>query len=94
MDRTEMREFSVGDAEYVMVSIALCSRADPLSTLSLAERQIAGMVADGMSNSEIAAARGKSVRTIANQIASAFRKLNVGSRRELASALALFEVRR
>lgn len=86
MDRTEMRAFSLDEQEYVMVSVALRDQAEPLSA---AEREIAAMVVDGMSNREIAAARGKSVRTIANQLASAFRKLSVGSRRELASALAL-----
>jgi DNA-binding NarL/FixJ family response regulator len=42
----------------------------------------------GCSNSEIARLRSVSIQTVANQIASAFWKLKVGSRRELV-ALAL-----
>ena len=44
-------------------------------------------VVAGRSNGEIAAARGRSVRTIANQVAAIFRKLGVGSRLELARRL-------
>jgi DNA-binding NarL/FixJ family response regulator len=38
----------------------------------------------GASNAQIAAARAKSARTIANQVASIFRKLGAHSRAELA----------
>jgi DNA-binding NarL/FixJ family response regulator len=37
----------------------------------------------GCSNSQIARLRSVSIQTVANQVASAFRKLKVGSRREL-----------
>lgn len=40
-------------------------------------------VLEGRKNREIAAARGVSVRTVANQLASAYRKLGVASRFEL-----------
>ena len=69
--------------------------AKVMEPLSVAERQIAALIVEGMSNEAIAHKRGKSVRTIANQVGSAMRKLSVGSRLELASMLALhtFEAR-
>jgi len=53
------------------------------SILTRAEADIVRAVLRGASNAEIAGVRGRSVRTVANQIASMFRKLNVGSRSEL-----------
>jgi two-component system nitrate/nitrite response regulator NarL len=47
------------------------------------EREIAGMVMRGLSNREIAAARGTSENTVANQLKAIFRKLGVASRIEL-----------
>jgi DNA-binding NarL/FixJ family response regulator len=44
-------------------------------------------VLDGLSNRTIAQVRGTSVRTVANQIASVFRKLNVTGRAELGDAV-------
>jgi DNA-binding CsgD family transcriptional regulator len=41
------------------------------------------LLQQGHSNSEIARLRSVSVQTVANQLASAFRKLEVRSRREL-----------
>ncbi|MCC6897827.1 MAG: helix-turn-helix transcriptional regulator [Polyangiaceae bacterium] len=52
--------------------------------LTPAEIEVALMVRHGLSNAEIAAARGVSVRTVANQLQALFRKLGVGSRIELA----------
>jgi DNA-binding CsgD family transcriptional regulator len=56
------------------------------SILTVAERHVAGLVLDGLSNRSIAELRGTSVRTVANQIASVFRKLNVTGRAELGDA--------
>jgi DNA-binding CsgD family transcriptional regulator len=88
-------EFTVGEETFVLLSVPLRTERG-VEPLTPAEREIAAMVVEGMSNAEIARARGKSVRTIANQVASAFRKLRVGSRVELSSVLALhrFEVSR
>jgi len=64
----------------------------PLPTLpkalSAAEREIAIAVLEGLSNAEIAAARGTSARTVANQVASLLRKLGARSRSEAVTALA------
>ena len=51
--------------------------------LSRSERDILSQIAAGASNSEIAAARGTSVNTIAKQTSSVLRKLRVSSRRGL-----------
>ncbi len=55
------------------------------ASLSRSEADVARLAAEGLSNADIAARRGTSVRTVANQIASIFRKLGVSSRRELAT---------
>jgi DNA-binding NarL/FixJ family response regulator len=55
--------------------------------LTKAERDVAALVLEGLSNREIARARGTSVRTIANQVAAIFRKLKVTARVELSQAI-------
>ena len=55
--------------------------------LSDAEKRVVAAVLRGYTNREIAAIRGRSVRTIVNQLASALEKLSVRSRRELLSRL-------
>jgi DNA-binding CsgD family transcriptional regulator len=66
------------------VTPAKLSRPD----LSDAERAIVARVLDGKGNAAIASERGTSLRTVAHQIASAYRKLGVSSRRELFALLA------
>jgi DNA-binding CsgD family transcriptional regulator len=53
------------------------------ASLSAAERDVAGLAARGLSNTEIARARRVATRTIANQLAGVYRKLGVSGRREL-----------
>jgi DNA-binding NarL/FixJ family response regulator len=55
--------------------------------LTRAEKDVAALVLEGMSNREIAKVRGTSVRTIANQVAAIFRKLKVTARVELSQAI-------
>ena len=55
--------------------------------LSPAEKEVAALVARGRSTADIARARRVSPRTVANQLASIFRKLGVSSRQELLLAL-------
>lgn len=54
------------------------------SGLTEAERDIVRLLRAGASNREIARARGTSERTVANQISNLLRKLDVGSRLEIA----------
>ena len=53
------------------------------ATLSPAEADVVRAIIRGATNEQIAVERCRSIRTIANQVASAFRKLGVGSRGEL-----------
>lgn len=53
--------------------------------LTSAEEEVLALLLDGYDNASIAAARGTSARTTANQVASIFRKLGVASRAELAA---------
>lgn len=51
--------------------------------LSAAEREIVALLVEGCTYAEIASDRGTSLGTVKKQIASAYRKLGVGSRAEL-----------
>jgi DNA-binding CsgD family transcriptional regulator len=51
--------------------------------LTAAERTIVALIASGLSNDVVAAARGCSRSTVANQLTAAYRKLGISSRREL-----------
>lgn len=77
----------VDSEEYVVLSYPVVGPSLPVS-LSPSEREVALLVAHGLSNADIARARGVSRNTVANQIASLFRKLGVGSRLELARKIA------
>ena len=63
------------------------------SPLTDAEHSVASALLVGRSTAEIARARGTTARTIANQIASLFRKLGVQSRAQLVADAALFRGR-
>ena len=73
----------VVDRELTIVVITFslyrCSRLTP------AELEVARCAVAGMSNRAIARWRSSSTRTVANQIASVFQKLGVGSRAQLAT---------
>lgn len=56
-------------------------------TLTAAEREVVQLVAQGLSNEQIGAQRGRSARTIANQLAAVYRKVGVFSRTELLARL-------
>lgn len=51
------------------------------------ERRVAQMAVDGLSNRDIAQALFATVRTVETHLSHAYRKLAIGSRRELAAAL-------
>lgn len=62
-------------------------RASPpnVVALSSAEREVLGLLREGLSNRDIADRRGRSERTVANQVASLLRKTGAPSRRALLS---------
>jgi DNA-binding CsgD family transcriptional regulator len=55
--------------------------------LTRTEREVAELVIQGLSNAEIAAQRGCSLRTVANHVAAVFTKLGISSRRALRASL-------
>jgi DNA-binding CsgD family transcriptional regulator len=78
----------VDGLELAVVSFEAPSRDADLAALSAAEREVVRAVLAGAPNAGIARARGTSARTVANQLASIFRKLGVASRHELVARLA------
>ena len=75
----------VGGEHYVVLSFPI--RRVDARVLTAAEMAVARAVVEGKSNAEIARERGRSPRTIANQVAAIFKKLGVSSRLELARRL-------
>ena len=72
-----------------LIRIAAMLTRDPRagfedSAFTPTERTILELLSQGLSNAEIARIRSRSVRTIANQVASLLRKAGAASRRELA----------
>ncbi len=77
------REIEFGGRKWLILSFPHAEPELP-ETLTSAERAIALDVLRGLSNESIARQRRTSIRTVANQVASVFRKSHVGSRLELA----------
>ncbi|MBK9756248.1 MAG: helix-turn-helix transcriptional regulator [Nannocystis sp.] len=81
--------FALEGQQYVVVCLdeAAVDRSVALAQLTPIERGMAAQVAKGLSSQAIAAQRGRSVRTVQNQIAAIFGKLRVGNRAQLVIAL-------
>lgn len=86
LDGPRVSYFEVAGEALAVLSVPLAS-ATVLSMLTEAERDVAERAIAGSSNRAIARARGTSERTVANQLASIFHKVGVGSRAELAAKL-------
>ena len=80
--------FQVGTETLAVLSFPIQGEARRTEELTPAEHEVVGMMLQGLSNAAIGERRRTSPRTVANQIASIFRKLGVGSRGELAAAIA------
>ena len=78
--------FVLGGRRYVLLS---AEAPDPgsLKGLSVAEREVVAGVLRGRTTADIARDRGCAYRTVANQLASVYRKLGVSSRHELVARL-------
>jgi DNA-binding NarL/FixJ family response regulator len=72
--------------EILVLSYQLASPTIP-DGLTAAEREVLAGILGGQSNAAIARGRRTAVWTVANQVASIFRKLRVASRAELVSVL-------
>ena len=55
--------------------------------LTPAERDVLKLLCAGLSNEAIAKARGRSLRTVANQVASILKRTNCASRRAVVASL-------
>jgi len=77
--------FQLGSAEFVLFEMPL--EFVPPAAFTPAEREVLNHVRAGLSSAEIARARGTSARTVANQLASMYRKMGVNSRQELIATL-------
>jgi DNA-binding NarL/FixJ family response regulator len=86
-----LRNGREGSGLRVLGDAQLCWVVLPVEALGLdprltsAERQVVAGVLNGRTNAAIASARRTSRRTVANQLASIYRKLGVSSRWELAA---------
>lgn len=79
----------LGDGqELALFEFATSDSCPRAAGVTAAERVVLVLAVAGLSNAEIAARRGVSPRTVANQLASLFRKLGVHSRLELQAWLA------
>ena len=78
-----------GAEEIAILSFPLATGAAAPSPLTPAESRVALALLAGKSNAEIARERSAAVRTVANQVASIYRKLGVQSRAELCARAAL-----
>jgi len=63
---------------------SLVNHPTPLGTLTEREREVAYLVADGLSNRAIAASLVVSARTVEHHVTAILRKLQVGRRTQLA----------
>jgi DNA-binding NarL/FixJ family response regulator len=72
-----------GASGLMVLKPCLAVDAGALGQLTKAEREIALLLAEGMSNAEIARARAASARTVTHQLSGIFHKLQVTSRAQL-----------
>lgn len=84
---TELERLSLDDGAEVLLFSAPNPDHSSLRSLTVAEREIALAAASGQDNRTIAARRGVSVATVGKQLASAYTKLCLRSRADLAGLL-------
>lgn len=79
--------FSLVELGDDLVLLTIADAAASKEQLTAAETQVAHLAARGLSSERIAKLRGSRARTVANQLAAAYRKLGVSGRRELRARL-------
>ena len=84
--RARLDDIDVDGQQWVAVSY-VPPRASMLAGFTASERAVIELYVHGLSARDIARTRGVSARTIAKQVSSAYRKLNVSSRAALVSRL-------
>jgi DNA-binding CsgD family transcriptional regulator len=83
---TTIAPVSIGGLRGFIIELPVEPAGLP-ACLTETEREVVAFVLEGYSNQEIANARRASYRTIANHLASIYRKLRVASRTELVASL-------
>ena len=73
-----LKQTALGDA--ALMALRMPVTVGCLSGLTCAEREVAGSLLQGLPQREIARRRGRSLRTIANQVASVYQKVGVSGR--------------
>jgi len=79
-------ESDSNEPDLLILSFPVRDRAEFSASLTSAESDVLMSLRSGLTNAQIANRRGVSVRTVANQLASLFRKLGVSSRLDAAIA--------
>ena len=74
--------FRLAGDDYIVLSYPKADLTAP-AALTSTEQAVFSELLRGRSNRDIAESRGRAMRTVANQVAAIFRKLEVGSRTEL-----------
>lgn len=87
MKRVKVAKFQHHGEDYLVVSWPLEDSGHRAAALTSTEREVALLVAAGKTNRDIAATRGTSLRTVANQVAAILRKLDVPSRHHVGRAI-------
>lgn len=77
---------ATGDEDLALLEWRVPAAREPAG-FGPAEREVLRLAAAGLSNAEIACARRRSTRTVANQLARIYRRLGVRSRLELFARL-------
>jgi DNA-binding CsgD family transcriptional regulator len=89
-DPPDLIALETSDGDLAVLSFALSGPGSTESTaLTPSESHVVELLLEGRTNAEIAAIRATTPRTVANQVASLFRKLGVRSRLELVTAAPL-----
>jgi DNA-binding NarL/FixJ family response regulator len=88
----EGQRFVADGSEFALLSFPLAESGPAVErhpdTLTAAEHAVMKLVVGGMSDLDIARARGTSARTVGSQISAIYRKLGVRGRRELRARFA------
>lgn len=87
MGRAQIAEVSAGKETLLSLRCLVPPRPEIEVRLSSAETHVAWLVCDGYSNRDIALERGSAERTVANQVASIFNKLDCTRRFDVAQFL-------
>ena len=82
--RAQIAEVKVGSETLLSIRCPIAPRPEMEVRLSNAETNVAWLISDGQSNREIAFTRGTAERTVANQVASLFTKLELSRRFDVA----------